>query len=300
MKGKTCIITGATSGIGRASALEFAMRGASLVLIGRNEARGREVVARIRRYAPAGKVDFLRCDLTIQENVQNVAKAIRGMAQSIDVLVNNAGARFDEFGKNAEGIERTFAGNHLGHFLLTALLLDPLLRSPAARIIMLGSGAHGVTPPAGWIMTEKDYDRKRAYGSSKLANIMFTYELARRLVGTQVTVNALDPGGVGTRLGLNNGLRAYLKHVGYYLMRGQLRSSKRASAGVVYLATSAEMEGKSGGYYFDNRPIESSSISYDAELAQSLWALSVKSLRLDPQDFGSSWRYIAPAAGAIS
>ena len=294
MKGKTCVITGATSGIGRAAAFELGVRGANLVLVGRNEDRGREIVARVLRRAPASKVQFFRCDLTIRSEVLDAAQAIRKMFGSIDVLINNAGARFDTFGANPDGIERTFAGNHLGHFLLTALLLDSLLKSPAARVITLGSGAHGVTPPVGWILTEVNYDRKLAYGSSKLANIMFAYELARRLAGTQVTVNALDPGGVATRLGLNNGLAAWLKHLVYYLMKGQLLSPQRASAGVVYLATSPEVRGKSGGYYFGNRLIRSSTISYGPVVAKALWTLSVERSRIDPEIVGNMWKYIAP------
>jgi NAD(P)-dependent dehydrogenase (short-subunit alcohol dehydrogenase family) len=294
MKGRTCVITGATSGIGRAAAFELGVRGANLVLVGRNEDRGKEIVARVLRRAPASTVQFFRCDLTVRSEVLDVAKVIREKFGSIDVLVNNAGARFDTFAANPDGVERTFAGNHLGHFLLTALLLDSLLKSPAARVVTLGSSAHGVTPPDGWILTEGNYDRKLAYGSSKLANIIFAYELARRLAKTQVTVNALDPGGVATRLGLNNGLVAWLKHLVYYLMKGQLLSPKRASAGVVFLATSPEVRGKSGGYYFGNSLMGSSTISHDLAVAQALWTLSVERSRIDPEIVGNMWKYIAP------
>lgn len=294
LRGKVCVISGATSGIGRAAAFELGVRGASLALVGRNEVRGREIVARILRCVPASQVKFFRCDLTIRSEVLAVAQAIREMFGSIDILVNNAGARFDHFGANPDGIERTFAGNHLGPFVLTTALLGSLVRSPAARVVIVGSGAHEVAPPAGWILTEANYDRKLAYGSSKLANIVFTYELARRLSGTSVTVNALDPGGVATRLGLNNGLIAWVKHLLYYLMKGQLLSPRQASLGVVYLAISPEVRGKSGGYYFGNRSIRSSTISYDPLIAQALWTLSVERSRMDPEIVGNLWQYFAP------
>ena len=294
MTGKTCVVTGATSGIGRAVAFELGARGASLALVGRNEERGRKMVDRISRRWPASEVHFFRCDLTVRSEVVDLAQAIRRTFGSIDVLVNNAGARFDRYGANAEGIERTFAGNHLGHFLLTALLLESLLRSPAARVITLGSGAHGVTPPLGWILSAGNYDRKLAYGSSKLANILFSYELARRLVNTPVTVNALDPGGVATRLGLNNGLAAWLKHLVYYMMKRQLISPQRAAEGVVFLATSPELQGKSGGYYSGNRLIHSSPISYDPVIARALWSLSVERSQIGAESIGGMWRYFAP------
>jgi len=294
MTGKNCVISGATSGIGRAAAIELGLRGANLVLLGRNEARGKEVVASVQRRGPASGVQFIRCDLTVRSDVLDAAQKIRGRFERLDVLVNNAGARFDTYGASPDGVERTFAGNHLGHFLLTAHLLESLLVSPAARVITLASGAHGVTPPSGWLLTESNYDRKLAYGISKFANVVFTYELARRLAGTRVTVNALDPGGVATRLGLNNGPAAWVKHLVYYLMKGQLLSPKRASAGVVYLVRSPEVQGKTGGYYFQNQLIKSSALSYDVSRAQALWALSVDRSRIDARRMGTMWKYLAP------
>lgn len=294
MSGKTCVVTGATSGIGRALAFELGARGANLALTGRNDGRGREIVARIRRGRPACNVQFFRCDLTVRREVMDLGQTIRGAFKSIDVLVNNAGARFDRYGANAEGIERTFAGNHLGHFLLTALLLDGLLKSPAGRVITLGSGAHGVVPPPGWILRADGYDRKLAYGSSKLANIMFAYELARRLGETCVTVNAIDPGGVATRLGLNNGLAAWLKHLAYYVLKRQLVSPQRACASILYLATSPEVHGKSGGYYSGNRLIRSSPVSYDSEISRALWSLSVERSGIEEKGMGNMWKYLAP------
>jgi NAD(P)-dependent dehydrogenase (short-subunit alcohol dehydrogenase family) len=294
MKGKTCVITGATSGIGRATAFGLAESGANLVLLGRNEARGRAVVSQINNRRLPGKVNFLRCDLTDSKEIGDTIRAIRETCESVEVLVNNAGARFNTFGVTPAGIERTFAGNYLGHFLLTALLLELLLNATSSRIIILGSSAHSVTPPADWNVNRGDYDRKRAYGISKLATIVWSYELARRLTGTNVTVNALDPGGVATRLGLNNGVLPWLKHLIYYLLKGQLLSAEHAAASIIDLAASPEIEGKSGGYYHKKHLIRSSTASYDPSIAAGLWHMSVAHLKLDAEAVGKPWGFIAP------
>lgn len=294
MEGRTCVITGATSGIGRSVAIALAGHGASVILVGRNARRGNALASRLRRGRKAGLVEFHGCDLTLRGDVENLAQSIRKRFATIDVLVNNAGARFDSYATNPDGVERTFAGNHLGHFLLTGLLLEPLLRSRESRVILVGSGAHSVTPPPGWMLSGENYDRKLAYGSSKLANIMFAYELSRRLEGTTVTVNAMDPGGVATRLGLNNGLAAWLKHIGYYLSKRQLLSPGRAAASLVELCVAPEFAGRTGGYYAAGRLIRSSALSYDRSLAHDLWAISVRRSGLDSVRLGALWKYYAP------
>lgn len=294
MEGRTCVITGATSGIGRSVAIALAGQGASLILVGRNAKRGNALASRLGRGRKAGLAEFHRCDLTLRGEVENLAQLIRKRFATIDVLVNNAGARFDSYATNPDGVERTFAGNHLGHFLLTSLLLEPLLQSRESRVIVVGSGAHSVTPPPGWILSEENYDRKLAYGSSKLANIVFSYELSRRLDGTTVTVNAVDPGGVATRLGLNNGFAAWLKHIAYYLSKRQLLSAGRAAASLVELCVAPEFKGKTGGYYSAGRLIRSSALSYDTELGHELWALSVQRAGLDSARLGALWKYFAP------
>lgn len=294
---RTCVITGATSGIGRATAMALAKQGARLILVGRNESRGEALSSCIRRQYGSDMAQFIRSDLTSERDVESLAAGIGRRFSVIDVLVNNAGARFDTYGANPDGIERTFAGNHLGHFLLTALLLERLLRSPGGRIITLGSGAHGVTPPAGWMLTAANYDRKLAYGGSKLANIMFAYELARRLTGTAVTVNAFDPGGVATRLGLNNGLGAWLKHIGYYVAKRQLLTSHRAGQDLSYLCTAPELRGQTGGYYSGRQRIQSSPLSLDPSLSRELWRISVEKTHLNAGRLGEAWRYFVPVGG---
>lgn len=291
---RVCVITGATSGIGWATALRLAARGDRLILVGRHRERGQTLQDRLRQKHGSESVLFIGADLTCDQQVADLASQIRSRFPVVDALVNNAGARFDSYGANSKGIERTFAGNHLGHFLLTALLLESLLRSSDGRIIALGSGAHGVTPPDGWILTEANYDRKLAYGSSKLANIMFAYELARRLKDTTVTVNAFDPGGVATRLGLNNGLKAWLKHIGYYLRKRQLIFPSRAAGYLSELCSDPRLRRQTGGYYSGTTRIRSAPISYDTSLSRELWQISVKTLGLTEERLGNAWRYIQP------
>lgn len=202
---KVCVVTGATSGIGRATALALGEANTDLVILGRNEGAGASLLAKLQRRGFGNASTFIQIDLADFENVRRAAGHIRRKYSKIHVLVNNAGARFNDYETTVDGLERTFATNHLGHFLLTALLLDVLLSS-AARVITVGSGAHAVSPEGSWLLTRETYDRKVAYGRSKLANIMFAYELARRLQRTSVVSNALDPGGVATNLGRNNGL----------------------------------------------------------------------------------------------
>ena len=165
------------------------------------------------------------CSTSSLAEVRRVADEIRRRAPAIDVLINNAGARFDTYEASAEGIERTFATNHLGHFDPTALLLDRLLAAHSARIITIGSGAHEAAPVSGeWIAHRGTYARKAVYARSKLANIVFAYELARRLAGTGVSSNAVDPGGVATNLGRNNGLLPWMRHLAYYALKRQLQN----------------------------------------------------------------------------
>lgn len=291
---RVCVITGATSGIGRATALRLAARGDRLVLVGRQRERGQTLRDRLCRKHGAESTFFIEADLMCEQQVAELALQIRNRFPVVDVLVNNAGARFDSYGTNSKGIERTFAGNHLGHFLLTALLLERLLGSSEGRIVTLGSGAHNVSPPVGWILTEANYDRKLAYGGSKLANIMFAYELARRLKDTTVTVNAFDPGGVATRLGMNNGLKAWLKHVGYYLRKRQLIFPGRAAGYLSELCSDPRMRRQTGGYYSGTTKIKSASVSYDASLSRELWQISVNTLGLTEERLGNAWRYFQP------
>jgi retinol dehydrogenase-14 len=272
---KVCLITGATSGIGRATAIALAAMGMTLILVGRNERKAAEVLRQIRGRLGNNNVLFLGADLSDQGAVRELAGKVVSRYGHLDILINNAGARFNDYRETADKIELTFATNHLSAFLLTSLLLEPLKRSFGARIITVSSGAHQGMPnefKTRW--QPGTYDRKVAYGQSKLANVMFTYELARRLAGTRVTANAVDPGVVATNFGRNNGLLAWVRHLVYHAGKGELLSPKQGADTVVYLASSLEVEGMSGQFFSKKKPVRSSEASYDERATMSLWEMS--------------------------
>ncbi|MEI6126694.1 MAG: SDR family oxidoreductase [Pseudomonadota bacterium] len=274
---KICVITGATSGIGRAAALKLAGISAQLILLSRNASKGRGIADRINSSSGFEKALFIQTDLSRLSEVRTAAEQIKNRCRRIDVLINNAGARFNDFKKNDDGIELTFATNHLGHFLLTLLLIDHMKASPGGRIINVASDVHrGYTADFDYVHGAGSYDRKAAYGQSKLANLLFTYELARRLADTNITVNALHPGGVATNLGRNNGLKSWLKHYVYYLMKRQLISPSKAAETILYLALSDEVQGVTGKYFAGKKEISSSDVSCDRDAQKKLWDLSDK------------------------
>jgi len=274
---KICLITGATSGIGKATALKIAELGASLILIGRNANKGKIVCDQIKKETNNGKIIFYKLDLSLMKEVKETAQKIKSDYDHIDILINNAGARFLDHFVTKEGIEQTLAVNHLSHFLLTNLLVDRLKKSSSARIINISSGVHfsgdGVIEN---ITNPKEYDGRKQYANSKLANVLFTYELASILENTNITVNAVDPGGVATSFARNNGLISWLRHRIYYLTKGNLLNPEQGSETVIYLASSPEVEGITGKYFKDKKETKSSSISYDLNLAKKLWEKSEK------------------------
>ena len=287
MQGRTCVITGATSGIGRATALALGALGANLILLGRREVEGQRLAAALRGAPGAGTVEFVQVDLSDQRQVRALGADVALRTHSIDVLINNAGGRFNTFQQSPDGIELTFATNHLGHFLLTNSFLEALLRAPHARVITVGSSAHGgVTAAGDWCLNRENYDRRIAYGKSKLANIIFAYELARRLSHTEIVSNAVDPGGVATNLGRNNGLLSWSRHLLYYALKRDLISPRRAAETLVYLALDPAVERISGKYFCMKRQIESSLASHDPSAAADLWALSVRLTRSDMVEAG--------------
>jgi NAD(P)-dependent dehydrogenase (short-subunit alcohol dehydrogenase family) len=287
MQGRTCVITGATSGIGRAAAVALGALGANLILLGRREVEGQRLAAALRGAPGAGTVEFVQVDLSDQRQVRALGADVALRTHSIDVLINNAGGRFNTFQQSPDGIELTFATNHLGHFLLTNSFLEALLRAPHARVITVGSSAHGgVTAAGDWCLNRENYDRRIAYGKSKLANIIFAYELARRLSHTEIVSNAVDPGGVATNLGRNNGLLSWSRHLLYYALKRDLISSRRAAETLVYLALDPAVERISGKYFHMKRQIESSLASHDPSAAADLWALSVRLTRSDIVEAG--------------
>jgi NAD(P)-dependent dehydrogenase (short-subunit alcohol dehydrogenase family) len=275
MRDKICLITGATSGIGKATAMALAATGMTLILVGQNERRAGKVLDQIRCHIINDNIDYVQADLSDQAAVRELASKVLRKYPRLDILINNAGARFNTYRESVNGIELTFAINHLGAFLLTSLLLDPLKKSSGARIINVSSAAHhGMKNEFKARWQKGTYDRKVAYGQSKLANVMFTYELARRLKETRITANAVDPGGVATNLGRNNGLLAWARHLTYYALKRELLSPRQAADTLVYLATSPEVEGVTGLLFFQRKPVRSSDASYDDQAARRLWKMS--------------------------
>ena len=273
MEGKLCIVTGATDGIGRVTARALAERGAEVVLVGRNAAKGAEVCKAIHRSSRNTRVRFEQADLSSQAEIRALAERLTAGGTAIDVLVNNVGGIFTRRRESVDGIEMTFALNHLGYFLLTGLLLESLKASPSGRIVNVASEAHR----SGRMVLEdpqgtRRYRGWRAYSQSKLANILFTYRLAALLEGTPVTANCLHPGFVASRFGQNNGwiFATFLKG----LMRLSAIDVEAGARTSVHVATSADVEGVSGRYFDKSREATSSLASRDEETAQRLWELS--------------------------
>jgi len=272
IEGRNCLITGATGGIGRATATELARRGARLFLVCRSRARGDETSETIARVSGNRPVEIFLADLSSQQSIRALAQQILARDLPIHVLLNNAGVINLAREVTADGIEATFAVNHLAYFLLTGLLLDRLKASAPARVVNVASDAHhwGTIDFAD-LQGEKRYGWRPIYGRSKLANILFTRELARRLDGTGVTVNCLHPGAVATNLGKQNGVvaRALLT-----LARPFLRTPERGAETAVHLAASPEVDGVSGQYFHDRRTKRGSAESNDPTVARRLWEVS--------------------------
>lgn len=272
---RICLITGATSGIGKATVAVLASKGFSLILTGRSSQKGLSLVNHLKQKFPDISAEFIPADLSSLNEVNQLASKISSGYEKIDVLINNAGARFNDFKKSEEGIELTFATNHIGHFLLTNLLIDLIKESPSSRIINVSSSAHsGCSNDFSDAAAPVKYDRKEAYCKSKLANLLFTYELAERLKDQNISVNAVNPGGVLTNLGRNNGIFPWLKHILYYTLKRSLITPAKGAETIIYLADSSEVEGVSGKYFYNKNEVQSSRESYDKEAAKKLWDLS--------------------------
>ena len=273
MEGKTCLITGASDGIGYIAARELARQGASVVVVGRNVFKTDDAVDRIKEDTGSEKVSYLLADLSSQEDVRRLARDINEQLPSLDVLLNNAGAIFLSNRRSADGLEMTFALNHMSYFLLTLLTLDLMRDSAPARIINVSSSSH--SSPGKFVLDDLPMPGSnrgyRAYGRSKLCNILFTYELARRLEGTGVTVNALHPGLVRTNIARNNGL---LGRVVNFFIGARGISAEQGADTLVYLASSPEVEGVTGKFFVNRQAVPSSALSYDRDLAKGLWELS--------------------------
>jgi retinol dehydrogenase-14 len=272
MTGRTVLVTGATGGIGKATALGLAAMGAHLAITGRD--RGRvEAAARELRAAGGAQVDGFVADLSAQSEVHRLAAEVLERLTRIQVLVNNVGGYWNTRHVTADGLERTFALNHLAPFLLTNLLLDRLTQSAPARVVTVASNAHTMGRiDFDDLQGAQSYSGARAYNQSKLANVLFTYELARRLQGTSVTANALHPGVVRTSFGAEDPAR--LQRLFVPLIRPFMKSPARGAATSIHAASAPELHEVSGRYFANSEPRRSSERSYDEAVAARLWQVS--------------------------
>lgn len=273
MEQQVVLVTGGTGGIGRETARGLAEQGATVIIVGRGRERGEAVASELRAATGNPAVHYMQADLADQADTERFATAFREQHDRLDVLVNNAGGVFWERQESPDGLEMTFALNHLGYFQLTHLLLPLLLASAPARIINVSSDAHKQgSMHFDDLLLQDNYSPWRAYSQSKLANILFTRELARRLEGTGVTTNALHPGFVATSFGHGNGL------IGRFLMPlAQLfaRSPQEGAQTPIYLASSPEVGGVSGKYFADEKQRRPTRAARDDEAARRLWQRSM-------------------------
>lgn len=264
MKGKICLVTGATDGLGKITVRALAGAGATVIGVGRtmNEIE----VAQADLGDMSGSLEFMQADLSSQAQIRALVETFKQKYDHLHVLVNDAGAMFPSYRETVDGIEMTFALNHLGYFLLTNLLLDMLRASAPARIINVSSIAHeGNTIHFDDLGYRQNYDAWTAYGTSKLGNLLFTYELARRLEGTGVTANAVHPGVVNT----------HFFRAAQWNMRGNLTPEEGADT-QIWLATSQEVEGITGKFFANRRQTRSSEASYDQAVDRRLWDVSAQ------------------------
>jgi retinol dehydrogenase 12 len=269
----TILVTGATDGIGLTTAQALALQGHRVLMHGRNAAKGQAAVAAVRAAAGNPEVRFVRADFASLAQIRDLAQELRALPR-LDVLINNAGCINLARNITVDGFETTFAVNHLAPFLLTRLLLSKIRDSAPARIVTVASAAHrGQRIDFADLMSTRDYRMLRTYGRSKLANILFTRTLAKRLAGSGVTANALHPGMVATHLGQDNWLA---KTVGRAFMAVAGMSATQGAKTSVYLATAAEVEGLSGGYYAKCRaePLAAAPDALDDATAERLWLVS--------------------------
>jgi NAD(P)-dependent dehydrogenase (short-subunit alcohol dehydrogenase family) len=280
MQDKVCLITGGTDGIGKAAAHALALQGTKLLVHGRDPEKGARAVAEIKAHSRNPDVEFLRSDFSSLADVRQLAETVMQRAPRIDVLINNAGGMFSRRHLSKDGYEMTFAVNHLAPFLLTYLLLDALKGGTAARIVTTASDAHrGAVLPLDDIQATRKYSSMRVYGTSKLANILFTRALAKRLEGTSVTATCLHPGFVRTN---------FVRDVPpwgrtlFALVAPFARSPEKGAETIVYLAASPQVQSASGGYYFDCKLSEPAPAARDDELAERLWRLSEQLVGITP------------------
>ena len=278
MAGSVCIVTGANGGIGRATVLGLANLGATVVMVCRSRERGEAALAEVKEKSNNDHVSLQIADLSSQVEVRKLAENFRSQHSALHVLINNAGIVPRKREVTVDGLETQFAVNYLAPFLLTNLLLDMLKSSAPARVVTVASDMHrGATIDFDDLQSERAYKPLRVYCRTKLANVLFTKELARRLQGTGVTANCLHPGVVATKLladamGMRRTVRPTTRLIGSSPDKGAKTS--------IYLASSPEVEGVSGKYFVRQKAVESSKVSYDENMASQLWRVSAELTRL--------------------
>lgn len=272
MTGKTCMVTGANAGIGRATALELAKMGANVVMVCRSRERGEAALMEIKRESGNDAVGLLVADLSSLAAVRRLADESKAKHPTLHVLINNAGIIPRKRTVTEDRLETQFAVNHLAYFFLTNVLLDVLKTSAPARIVNVTSQAHqGASIDLDDLQSERSYRPTHVYKWTKLANVLFTYELARRLKGTGVTVNCVHPGGVATNL-----LSDYLPRPLRFMTKIVGVSPEKGARTPIYLASSPEVEGVTGKYFANQKEVRSSKLSYDTALAARLWQVSAQ------------------------
>ncbi len=281
MNNKICLITGGNAGIGKATAIGLAKLGATVILVCKNRIQGEETLKTLSNISQTNGHKLLLADLSDFDSIRKCANEFEGQFNRLDVLINNAGVFFTEAQFTRNNIEMQFAVNHLAPFLLTQLLMDTLLKSGKARILNLSSTSHyfGKIHFNDLFFEKRNYNGLRAYEQSKLANVLFTYELSRILADTEITVNSIDPGRVNTHIGNKNssGILKYL----WILSKPSLISTEKGAATSIYLATSKEVDGVSGKYFKKNKVKRSSKRSYDEVIAKRLWHVSIELTGMD-------------------
>jgi len=266
MNGKVVMLTGANAGMGKEIALALAVLGAKVVMVSRDRARGEAARAEVQQKVAGADLELLIADLSSQQSIRNLVRDFMAHHDRLHVLINNAGVTQPRRVETADGLESVFATNHLGPFLLTSLLLPVLTASAPSRVVTVASGAHAMGKiDLDDLQSSRGYNEIRVYNQSKLANLLFTYELARRIAGSGVTANAADPGFVKTNL------RVPFPYSIFSFMRGSAVDGARPA---VFLASSPEVEGVSGRYFNQKGELKSSKLSYDEDLARRLWDVS--------------------------
>ena len=274
LKNKTVVISGATNGIGKAAAIELSKERSKLIFTYRNESLANDLLAEIKDLSPDAQVHSVYCDFSNQDSIKKCAEEINEMCENIDVLINNAGVVNTSYHETSDGIENTFAVNHLGYFLFTNLLLHKLKGESETRIINVSSAAHSFVKEIQWqdINFKNNFKQGlRCYGQSKLANLLFTRYLAIKLSTENITVNAMHPGGVNTSLGSQN--KVWYSKPLRLILRPFFRSPLKGAESIIYLATKQD-DGVTGEYFVDSEIHKSSSYSKNLEEADKLWSLS--------------------------